>query len=180
METFLAGLRVVVSLAVVVALLWVLQRRLTRGSRASGAAKPVRIVTKQAISPKASVVIIDVEGTRLLLGVTEHAVSVLQTSDIPLEVEASVESSSATAFAATMSSVKTAKPATKAVTTTSTTTKIPAQATRKPAAKPAQKSPELAPVAAFTGATQAGGMLAGSILSPATWRQLVSVFRQGR
>jgi flagellar protein FliO/FliZ len=165
METFLAGLRVVVSLAVVVGLLWVLQRRLTRGSRASGAAKPVRIVTKQAISPKASVVIIDVEGTRLLLGVTEHAVSVLQTGDIPVEVEAAVEPSSATTFAKAMSSVtpSKAKPA-------STTAPI----------KPAQKNPELAPVAAFTGGTQTGGMLAGSILSPATWKQLASVFRQGR
>lgn len=151
METFLAGLRVVVSLAVVVALLWVLQRRLTRGSRASGAAKPVRIVTKQAISPKASVVIIDVEGTRLLLGVTEHAVSVLQTTDAPAPEEAvaaletAAEPSSATAFAKTMSSVTGPKTA-----------------------------------AAFTGNGQAGGALAGSILSPATWKQLASVFRQGR
>jgi flagellar protein FliO/FliZ len=163
METFLAGLRVVVSLAVVVGLLWMLQRRLTRGSRASGTAKPVRIVTKQAISPKASVVIIDVEGTRLLLGVTEHAVSVLQTGDIPAEAEAAVEPSSATAFARTMNSVIAPK--------------------AKPASKTAEKSPELAPVAAFTGGTggtQAGGMLAGSILSPATWKQLASVFRQGR
>jgi flagellar protein FliO/FliZ len=160
METFLAGLRVVVSLAVVVGLLWVLQRRLTRGSRASAASKPVRIVTKQAISPKASVVIIDVEGTRLLLGVTEHAVSVLQTGDIPVEVEAAVEPSSAKAFARTLSSVTPSK--------------------AKPAPKSVEKNPELAPVAAFTGGTQAGGMLAGSILSPATWKQLASVFRQGR
>lgn len=157
METFLAGLRVVVSLGVVVALLWVLQRRLTRGSRASGAAKPVRIVTKQAISPKASVVIIDVDGTRLLLGVTEHAVSVLQTTDAPVEAEPAAQPSSAAAFATTMSSV------------------LPAKA--KPAAR---TNPELAPVAAFNGGAQPGGVLAGSILSPATWKQLVSVFRQGR
>lgn len=172
METFLAGLRVVVSLAVVVGLLWMLQRRLTRGSRASGVAKPVRIVTKQAISPKASVVIIEVEGTRLLLGVTEHAVSVLQTSDAPAALEAAVETSSpaasATAFAATLSAV-TAPKATTAKTATA----------KAAASKPAQKAPELAP-AAFMGGTQAGGMLAGSILSPATWKQLAAVFRQGR
>lgn len=167
METFLAGLRVVVSLAVVVGLLWVLQRRLTRGSRASAASEPVRIVTKQAISPKASVVIIDVGDTRLLLGVTEHAVSVLQTGDIPAEVEVPVETSSARAFATRMSALTTAKVAVK--------TTAPKTATA------AQKSPELAPIAAFTdNGAQPGGMLAGSILSSATWKQLATVFRQGR
>ena len=172
METFLAGLRVVVSLAVVVGLLWVLQRRLTRGSRASAASKPVRIVTKQAISPKASVVIIDVGDTRLLLGVTEHAVSVLQTGDIPAEVEVPVETSSARAFATRMSALNAPKVAVK--------TTVP-KATAPKTATAAQKSPELAPVAAFTdNGAQPGGMLAGSILSSATWKQLATVFRQGR
>ena len=172
METFLAGLRVVVSLAVVVGLLWVLQRRLTRGSRASAASKPVRIVTKQAISPKASVVIIDVGDTRLLLGVTEHAVSVLQTGDIPAEVEVPVETSSARAFATRMSALTAPKVAVKAT--------VP-KATAPKTATAAQKSPELAPVAAFTdNGAQPGGMLAGSILSSATWKQLATVFRQGR
>lgn len=177
METFLAGLRVVVSLAVVVGLLWVLQRRLTRGSRASAASKPVRIVTKQAISPKASVVIIDVGDTRLLLGVTEHAVSVLQTGDIPAEVEVPVETSSARAFATRMSALTAPKVAVK---TTVPKTTAP-KATAPKTATAAQKSPELAPVAAFTdNGAQPGGMLAGSILSSATWKQLATVFRQGR
>lgn len=172
METFLAGLRVVVSLAVVVGLLWVLQRRLTRGSRASAASEPVRIVTKQAISPKASVVIIDVGGTRLLLGVTEHAVSVLQTGDIPAEVEVPVETSSARAFATRMSALTAPKVAVK--------TTAP-KATAPKTATAAQKNPELAPIAAFTdNGAQPGGMLAGSILSSATWKQLATVFRQGR
>ena len=80
----------------------------------------------------------------------------------PVSAEAVVEPSSATAFAKTMSSVTGPKTA---------------------AAKTAQKNPELAPVAAFTGGTgrtRADGMLAGSILSPATWKQLATVFRQGR
>ena len=182
METFLAGLRVVVSLAVVVGLLWVLQRRLTRGSRASAASKPVRIVTKQAISPKASVVIIDVGDTRLLLGVTEHAVSVLQTGDIPAEVEVPVETSSARAFATRMSALTAPKAAVKTTVPKTTAPKATApKATAPKTATAAQKSPELAPVAAFTdNGAQPGGMLAGSILSSATWKQLATVFRQGR
>ena len=58
METLFVALRVAVSLAAVLALLWWLQRRLTRGGRAPRV-NPVSIVTKQAISPKASVVVID-------------------------------------------------------------------------------------------------------------------------
>jgi flagellar protein FliO/FliZ len=193
METFLTGARVVVSLAVVLGLLWMLQRRLTRGSRKSAAGRPVTIVTKQAISPKASVVIIDVEGTRLLLGVTEHAVSVLQTSDAPepvIEVAPAIAApSGAKAFAESLSKVTAArftsqkavaaKETAKDAATTKPTTKPAAAkpAARKPAAtKPAPKNPEFAPVAAFTGQ----GPLAGSILSPATWKQLATTIRRGR
>lgn len=172
METFLAGARVVVSLAVVLGLLWVLQRRLTRGTRKNAAGHPVTIVTKQAISPKASVVIIDVDGTRLLLGVTEHAVSVLQTSDAPvpvIEVAAAITGpSAAKAFAESLTKVTTAK------LTGQKTATVTQPATRKPAAK--KETTELAPVAAFTGQSA----LAGSILSPTTWKQLATSIRQGR
>lgn len=166
METFLAGARVVVSLAVVLGLLWMLQRRLTRGARKGAAGHPVTIVTKQAISPKASVVIIDVDGTRLLLGVTEHAVSVLQTGEAPEPVVETVPAitapSGAKAFAESLSKVTTAK---------FTGQKAVAQKT------PAKKETiELSPVAAFTGQ----GALAGSILSPATWKQLATTIRRGR
>ena len=195
METFLAGARVVVSLAVVLGLLWMLQRRLTRGSRKNAAVHPVTIVTKQAISPKASVVIIDVDGSRLLLGVTEHAVSVLQTGDAPAPVieaapaataRTTTASSGAKAFAeslgkVTAAKISAAKPATK------TATKTVAKPVAKPVAKSAtktaapktttaKKNPDLAPVAAFTGQ----GPLAGSILSPTTWKQLGATIRRGR
>ncbi len=165
METFLAGARVVVSLAVVLGLLWMLQRRLTRGSRKSAAGHPVTIVTKQAISPKASVVIIDVEGTRLLLGVTEHAVSVLQTADAPEPVielaPAAAAPAGARAFAESLSTVTAAK---------FTSRKAVA------AKKPSTKDPDFTAVTAFT----AQGPLAGSILSRTTWKQLGTTLRRGR
>jgi len=205
METFLAGARVVVSLVVVLGLLWMLQRRLTRGSRKNASAHPVTIVTKQAISPKASVVIIDVDGSRLLLGVTEHAVSVLQSGDVPepaieaapavaarattaktAATRAATAQSGAKAFAeslgkVTAAKISAAKPATK------TATKTVAKPVAKPVAKSAtktaapktttaKKNPDLAPVAAFTGQ----GPLAGSILSPTTWKQLGATIRRGR
>ncbi|WP_403021940.1 FliO/MopB family protein [Salinibacterium sp. GXW1014] len=76
------GLRVLVSLGAVLALLWWLHRRLTAGPRAR-AASPVSVVAKQGIGAKASVVVIDVEGSRLVLGVTEQSVSVLQSGETP-------------------------------------------------------------------------------------------------
>ncbi len=175
METFLAGARVVVSLAVVLGLLWMLQRRLTRGSRRSAAGHPVTIVTKQAISPKASVVIIDVEGTRLLLGVTEHAVSVLQTADAPEPV---VEFAPATAAPAVTAPSGAAPAGARAFAESLSTVTAAKFTSRKAVAakKPSTKDPDFTAVAAFT----AQGPLAGSVLSPTTWKQLGTTLRRGR
>jgi len=82
-ETVYLALRVLLSLAVVLGLLWMVQRRLTRNGRLSGAVKQVTVVTRQSIAPKASVVVIEAEGQRFLLGVTEQSVTVLSTTDAP-------------------------------------------------------------------------------------------------
>ena len=87
METVVLALRVVLSLAVVLGLLWVLQRRFSRGAR-TGARKLVRVVERQTIGPKASVVVVDADGQRYLLGVTDQAVNVLDTREAPAEEEA--------------------------------------------------------------------------------------------
>lgn len=86
METVYLALRVLLSLAVVLGLLWMVQRRLTRNGRLSGAVKQVTVVTRQSIAPKASVVVIEAEGQRFLLGVTEQSVTVLSTTDAPQPV----------------------------------------------------------------------------------------------
>lgn len=79
MDTVFLALRVLLSLAVVLGVLWMLHRRLTRNGRLSPrAAKPVTVVTRQNIAPKASVVVMDVDGERFLLGVTEQSVTVLK------------------------------------------------------------------------------------------------------
>jgi len=76
-DTLLVGLRVVLSLAVVLGLLWVMQRRLSRGGRARGASNLVSVVGRQSLGSKASVVVVDIDGRRLILGVTEAQVTVL-------------------------------------------------------------------------------------------------------
>ncbi|MET1155636.1 flagellar biosynthetic protein FliO [Arthrobacter sp.] len=87
METVVLALRVALSLAVVLGLLWVLQRRFSRGAR-TGARQLVRVVERQTIGPKASVVVVDADGRRFLLGVTDQAVNVLDTREVPVEEEA--------------------------------------------------------------------------------------------
>ncbi|KQT40056.1 hypothetical protein ASG28_11250 [Frigoribacterium sp. Leaf415] len=86
MDTVVVGLRVVLSLGVVLALLWVLQKRLVKGGRAgTRATSQVSVVARQGVGAKASVVVVDVEGERLVLGVTESSVTVLAAADRPVE-----------------------------------------------------------------------------------------------
>ena len=83
MDTLFVGLRVVLSLGVVLALLYVLQKRIVKGGRAGRQAAQVTVVARQGIGAKASVVVVDVEGERLVLGVTESSVTVLAASEAP-------------------------------------------------------------------------------------------------
>lgn len=89
MDTVVVGLRVVLSLGVVLALLWVLQKRLVKGGRAgTRATSQVSVVARQGVGAKASVVVVDVEGERLVLGVTESSVTVLAAADRPVDAGA--------------------------------------------------------------------------------------------
>lgn len=104
MEPVFLALRVMLSLAVVLGLLWIVQRRLGRKSRGNNTGDLVTVVTRRGISQKASVVVVDVEGTRYLLGVTEQSVNVLGTSEVPVAVaEAHDRSGAAAEFAKSMS-----------------------------------------------------------------------------
>ncbi len=82
MDAVLTMLRVVVSLAAVLGVIWFLHRRVSRRQlRTKKKANPVVVVGKQGIAAKASVVVVDVDGRRLVLGVTEHSVNVLHSSE---------------------------------------------------------------------------------------------------
>ncbi len=82
MDAVLTMLRVVVSLAAVLGVIWFLHRRVSRRQlRTKKKANPVVVVGKQGIAAKASVVVVDVDGRRLVLGVTEHSVNVLHSAE---------------------------------------------------------------------------------------------------
>ncbi len=81
MDTVFLALRVIVSLAAVLAVIWYAHKRLTKVSRAAQVANPITVISRQGLSPKSSVVIIEAEGKRFVLGVTEQSVSVLYERD---------------------------------------------------------------------------------------------------
>jgi flagellar protein FliO/FliZ len=162
-ETIALALRVLLSLAVVLGLLWFLHRRLSRGTRARGAGKLVTVVSRQGIGQKASVVVVDTDGKRFLLGVTEHAVNVLHTSEAPAPEPvadlAEIRESGAAVFARTLSRATGSLPA----------------AGRSASAQPFGSGN-------FQGRTSKflpSGRLAGSILSAATWKQAAATLWPG-
>ena len=88
MDTLVVTLRVALSLGVVLALMWVLHRRMAKGPFGAGKGRgrrsaSVEVVARQGIGGKASVVVVDVEGERLVLGVSEHGVSLLTSGQAP-------------------------------------------------------------------------------------------------
>jgi flagellar protein FliO/FliZ len=164
-DTLFVALRVIVSLAVVVGLLWMVQRRVTKGSKRVRANKLVTVVTRQGIAQKASVVVVDMGGQRFLLGVTEHSVTVLDASEVPVEEVVPVPEAleGATTKESTPSSASGTGSFEAALTT-------------------AKKNPLPTNFTGFdpkTGQPRRGA-LDGSIISPATWRRAASALRSSK
>lgn len=157
MDTLVVALRVVLSLAVVLGLLWVMQRRLSRGTRGRGGANLVTVVGRQGLGQKASVVVVDIDGQRLILGVTEQSVTVLHDAAAPVPVPVPVlvpvpaSASGAEAFARSMTEAS-------------------------------EPHDTLGPPLEFRPRRRQtpSGRLAGSILSPTTWQQTAAALRHGR
>jgi flagellar protein FliO/FliZ len=162
-DTLFLALRVVVSLAAVLGLLWYVQRRITKKSGTQRAAGLVSVVGRQGIGPKASVVVVDVDGTRFVLGVTEQSVTVLHNA-----AQQAAEPAAALRPAAVLP--------------------VPSSHTNAEFARvltDASASEAMEPPLAFRprrGGHPAGrgNKLGGSILSPTTWQQTAAVLRQGR
>lgn len=87
MDSLILGLRVLVALGAVLGLMWILHRRLGKGTGKRRAARDLTVVSRQGVGQKASVVVVDALGQRFLLGVTEQAVRVLHRGDIPDETD---------------------------------------------------------------------------------------------
>jgi len=147
MDVISLALRVVLALGVVLALLWFIQRRYARATGMRGkSADTLQVVSRRGVGQKAAVVVVDMDGTRFLLGVTDHTVNVLHSQEAPAP-EAAAESSAA-AFSETLAAV------------------------------PGGADVDAAPFRPRR-RTQGGGPLAGSVLSPATWKQAGQALGKG-
>ena len=158
METLFIALRVLVVLGVIVSLLWFVQRRVTKGRSSARRRRgnAVTVVGRQGIGPKASVVVVDVDGNRFVLGVTERQVSVLHTADRPHDAD-----------------VTRLKPVREVVAATGTTDAVPTSSTSTTSST--RQDADF--LTAQGRASVFDEALKGSILSPATWRQASSAVR---
>ncbi|MFJ3490345.1 flagellar biosynthetic protein FliO [Leifsonia aquatica] len=168
METVFIALRVLVVLAVIVLVLWYVQRRVTKGRGASRRTNAVNVVGRQGIGPKASVVVVDVDGNRFVLGVTERQVSVLHTGERPHDADVRPLRPVRKTFAKELpGAAESAPEATGTTSSTSSTSKASSTDSRQDADF----------LTAQGRASLFDEALKGSILSPATWRQASSAVR---
>ncbi|MEA5454758.1 flagellar biosynthetic protein FliO [Sinomonas sp. JGH33] len=159
MDSLILGLRVLVSLAAVLGLMWLLHRRLRRGA-APARAKALAVVSRQAVGAKASVVLVETDGRRFLLGVTEHGISVLHTAEAGARHSAARE---------------TGDERTTAVLPLARAVGAPDHESGLPAVFPGPETRRAARRAAAFDRE-----LAGSILDLGTWRQAADALRTGR
>ena len=181
MENFFLLLRVLVSLAAVLGLLFYLRKRLLPRF-GSPRTSQVTVVERHGIGPRSSVVLLDVHGRRYLLGVGEASINVLDSFEAPEPPTAVPAAGSADeagnadaprrsqAFELSLRKVAGASAAGPALPGTIDPA-VPGDAAGR------------APLDVHPAGTPAGtpaGPLAGSVLSPDTWRQAWAALKAGR
>jgi flagellar protein FliO/FliZ len=108
MDTLMLAVRVLLSLGAVVALLWLIQRRAAAVHRGKLPEDVLTVVSRRGLGQKSAVVVVETDGKRFLLGVTEHSVNVLHTSEAPEPVQVTeTETDAAGVFARKLSEATT-------------------------------------------------------------------------
>ncbi|RDH96162.1 flagellar biosynthesis protein FliO [Curtobacterium sp. AG1037] len=172
MDTLVIVLRVALSLGVVLALMWVLHRRVSKGQlgrpKARGRrAASVEVVGRTGIGGKASVVVVDVEGERLVLGVSEHGVALLTSGQAPAPEPELAIVTSADRFRAELEQQDDS--ATILPVGAADTTEVTAPLPMRPRNRRPQRT-----------VVPTNRQLHGSILSADTWRQAAAALRDRR
>lgn len=149
--------RVLVSLVVVLAVVWVLGRKFRRGGKGKGGAL-IDVLSRQQLSRTASVAVVRIGSQALIVGITEAQVNVLGETDLVAALaETSVPAPS---------------------TTTAATHRLDARRSARDIPVPARVPADAMPAARRSkGNANQRGPLAGSALSPATWRQTIESLR---
>lgn len=185
MENLFLVLRVIVSLAVVLGLLYVLRRKLVPRSGGSGQRREIAVVARQGIGAKTSVALVDVGGKRYLLGVGEQVVNVLDSyaAPVPEEADPAASGDGGRLFALNLDDARhrsrrvpvAATEAPEAIASSETTVPV-----GEPATPLTRRDLRFGrPSAPAADGTEPGSALAGSILSAQTWRQAAAALRRG-
>lgn len=142
------GVRVVFSLAVVLAMMWGLSR-VMRGGRPQmkGGAHRLDVVSRTSLGKRSSIVVVRAGDRGLIVGVTDHAISVLGEMPLPQE---EVVLEVRTPLAITAEGDVAEHPA------------APAPSGRR----------------RHAAADEQTSTLSGSVLSPSTWKQTATAFRE--
>ncbi|HEX9089674.1 MAG TPA: flagellar biosynthetic protein FliO [Arthrobacter sp.] len=157
MDVLSLSLRVVLSLAFVVLVLWYIQKRVSKAQRGTRAGDPLTIVARRGLGKSSSVVVVETDGKRFVLGVTEQSVNVLHTSEAPEPEAAAVPASPTNIFALKLAEARGTLSSDTGATATAGETLPPVRRHI-----PDRPSP-----------------LDGSILSPGTWKQAGAALRKG-
>jgi len=80
-DTLFTALRVAVSLALIIGLIWFVQRRSAKWSR-KRSKRPITVIGRQSLGGKSRVVIVEADGTHFVLGVTDGSVVVLKSREL--------------------------------------------------------------------------------------------------
>ncbi len=202
MDTLVITLRVALSLGVVLALMWVLHRRMAKGQFGRAKARgrrsaAIEVVGRIGIGGKASVVVVDVEGERLVLGVTEHGVSLLTSGEAPAPELTIVTGPVQLPVRATQASASTPAPtAVPMPTPTPSAEAFRQELALQDGAVPSLQAVAVAPVPAVAEplpmrprnrdrrpqrtVVPTSAQLQGSLLSADTWRQAAAALRSRR
>ncbi|MFJ4044446.1 flagellar biosynthetic protein FliO [Microbacterium sp. NPDC089987] len=78
MDELLLLLRVALSLAAVLGLLWYVQRRVGKRMQQRRDESKITVVARQALGAKAQLVVVETDDARYVLGVTEHGVNLIE------------------------------------------------------------------------------------------------------
>lgn len=169
MDTVLMIARAALSLGAVLGLIWWANKRFadSGGGRKKAARRTpggIDVVGRQGLGPKVGLALVEIDGKRLLLGVSEHGVNLLHTGDAPEPVE---------------------EPPTSQVRETIDLSALEgALAADGSLVVPDDVASLVPPVASASeqreerpGPLAAGGVLDGSVLSPATWRRTIGAIQ---
>lgn len=171
MDNIFLALRVVVSLAAVLGVIWFAQRRLTKGKLLQKVVREIRVVGRQSLGSKASVVLIEADGKRMMLGVTDHSITLLDSS--PAKTDPAVQPQPASTQPA-----QTQPAQTQAVPTQAAPAVAATQPESRPAQQPTQEQPS-ADTADFAALLAPSENSPWPDMGPTAWKRPRATLRRG-